>query len=315
MKKNFFFEIYLIIFLMKKLFNLENAKPSFQFLFSLFILLVVFITFTFLGILIALPIFEISFSDFQNSKFLEEINFLKYVQTLQTFALFIIPPFIISYFFGKKTLNFLHFDGKINFEIFFIACLAMILSIPLISFLGEINSKLVLPEFLSDLELWMKTSEEKAEEMIKIFLKSDNLTTLFINILVIAVAPAFGEELLFRGIFQKIFTNWTKNIHWGIIISATIFSAFHLQFYGFLPRLLMGIFFGYLLFWSGTIWLPIFAHFINNASVTIIYFLVENKIINMEIENFENQMIDWKIVLFITFIVYFLIFKIYKKRI
>jgi membrane protease YdiL (CAAX protease family) len=89
----------------------------------------------------------------------------------------------------------------------------------------------------------------------------------------VAVLPALGEELVFRGILLRHFREWTRNIHVAIFISAFLFSAMHLQFYGFLPRFLMGILFGYMLYWTGSIWVPIMAHFFNNAAAVVVAFL------------------------------------------
>ena len=102
----------------------------------------------------------------------------------------------------------------------------------------------------------------------------------------VAVLPAIGEELLFRGVIQKIFINWTKNAHWGIWISAILFSAMHLQFYGFVPRMLLGVAFGYLLVWSGSMWLPIAAHFFNNGIAVIAMYLIDKGLLSPEVETF-----------------------------
>jgi membrane protease YdiL (CAAX protease family) len=100
----------------------------------------------------------------------------------------------------------------------------------------------------------------------------------------IAFLPSIGEELLFRGVIQRIFTNWTRNYHWGIWISALLFSALHMQFYGFIPRMFLGVLFGYLLVWSGSMWLPIIAHFINNAVAVVAMYLIDKELLSPEIE-------------------------------
>jgi membrane protease YdiL (CAAX protease family) len=85
---------------------------------------------------------------------------------------------------------------------------------------------------------------------------------------VIALIPAIGEELLFRGVIQgSIFKN--TNIHVAVLLTSIIFSAFHLQFYGFLPRMVLGILLGYSLAWSGSLWLPVLIHFINNGAAVV----------------------------------------------
>jgi len=134
------------------------------------------------------------------------------------------------------------------------------------------------------IETWMKNAEEQAGELTEAFLKVETVGGLLFNIFMIAFLPAIGEELLFRGVIQRIFTRWTQNVHWGIWISAILFSALHMQFYGFIPRMLLGVLFGYLLVWSGSMWLPIIAHFINNGVAVVIMYLVDKELLNPELE-------------------------------
>jgi len=107
-----------------------------------------------------------------------------------------------------------------------------------------------LPEVLSRVEIWMRNSEESAEKLTDAFLSSASWTGFLVNLLMIAVLAAVGEELIFRGILIKIFHEWTRNLHVAVIISALLFSAFHLQFYGFFARLALGLVLGYLFVWT-----------------------------------------------------------------
>ena len=190
----------------------------------------------------------------------------------------------------------------------------MLTVIPFIEYTALLNSKLQLPESLSWLEHWMRESEDKATEITVSFLQMNNLYDFIINILIIALLPALGEELLFRGILQSIFIDWTKNIHWGIIITAILFSAFHFQFYGFLPRMLIGVYLGYLFVWSKNIWYPVAAHFVNNASIVIyIYFSkidVEEAISNQSDEIYPFTMVIAGLVFFV-----FLSILVYRKTV
>jgi uncharacterized protein len=126
---------------------------------------------------------------------------------------------------------------------------------------------------MSGLEQWMQQSEKEAASVTEAFLLTPNPWSFILNIFMVAVLPALGEELVFRGVLLRHLREWTKNIHVAIFISAFLFSAIHMQFYGFLPRFLMGVFFGYMLYWSGSIWVPIMAHFINNAAAIVVAFL------------------------------------------
>jgi len=101
----------------------------------------------------------------------------------------------------------------------------------------------------------------------------DSFGSFLLNMLMVAVIPAVGEELLFRGVIQKLLQKLVNNAHLAIIITAILFSAMHFQFYGFLPRWIMGIILGYLFYWSGNIWYPIIAHFLNNGFQVLMVYL------------------------------------------
>jgi len=126
--------------------------------------------------------------------------------------------------------------------------------------------------FPGSLDKWIRETEETAAAFTKFLTNFSSFGEFLFGLLVIAVLPAIGEELAFRGMIQPAVQRLTGNIHVAIWITAAFFSAFHLQFLGFMPRLMLGAFFGYLMVWSGNLWLPILAHFANNAiGVTFIY--------------------------------------------
>lgn len=201
------------------------------------------------------------------------ITFLKFMQVVQSVGLFVIPSLLLAIIFGGSISGYLKLDKKPYQTSILLAIFIVFLSSPFINFLGEINSKLTLPSAFSAIEQWMRESEDAAEKLTKLFLKTDSIWGLMFNILMIGIIPAVGEELLFRGVIQRVFVEWTKNIHWGIWISAIMFSALHFQFYGFIPRAILGAIFGYLFVWSGNLWLPILAHFMNNTVAVVAYYL------------------------------------------
>jgi membrane protease YdiL (CAAX protease family) len=132
-----------------------------------------------------------------------------------------------------------------------------------------------LPAFLASVENWMKYKEMEAEILTKSLLVMKSYENLFINLLIIAVIPAIGEELIFRGCIQRIISRGTNNYHIGIWGAALLFSAIHLQFYGFLPRLLLGALFGYIYVYTRSIIAPILAHFYNNGVAVISAFILQ----------------------------------------
>ena len=200
---------------------------------------------------------------------------LKWLQFLQTIGTFLLPPIICAWIWDSnhrpfawlKMSNDRH--SKTNIRLYLIAILIMICAIPAINLLADLNSHIKLPESLDFIEQFLKQQEETAAALTERFLQADNIEQLLINIGLLALLPALAEELSFRGTLQQILSN----NHIAIWITAIIFSAIHMQFYGFIPRMLMGALFGYMFLWTGNLWIPILMHFTNNGIAVIVYYL------------------------------------------
>ena len=144
---------------------------------------------------------------------------------------------------------------------------------PVSSFTGQINSAIHLPSWLSGVERWMIEKEQSADNLIDSIVVSDTFRMMSLNLVIIALIPAISEEMIFRGVLQRIFTRLFKSGHFAILFTAIIFSAIHFQFLGFIPRFILGLIFGYLFFWGRTLWLPIVSHFVNNAFPVIMTYV------------------------------------------
>lgn len=194
---------------------------------------------------------------------------LKVMQVLQTFGTFMLPCFIAVSLWSREPLKWLQLNKGLHWQEALVAVLLMLCASPFINLLASLNEQLVLPSFLSGLEELIKQQEEAANILTERFIQADDIGILFVNILIMALLPAFSEELCFRGTLQKLFAG--KNTHIAVWTSAIIFSAIHFQFYGFIPRMLLGALFGYMLLWSGSLWLPVLAHFTNNCIAVLTY--------------------------------------------
>ena len=173
------------------------------------------------------------------------------------------------------------------------AIILIVVAQPVVGFTNELNSHLSFPKWLSGVENWMKDTEQKNGVITEAFLATTSFGGLLVNILMIAILPAIAEEILFRGALAKLFKDWTKNVHMAVFISSFIFAAIHMQFYGFLPRFLLGMVLGYLFFWSGSLWLPIVAHFTNNFLSVMVEFLYRSGNIKTNAENFGTANESW----------------------
>jgi len=299
---------------------LKNSSPIIKILVTLTVIIISFLVFLILGLILGFLIFK---TNILNPELLTNydnpltVSVLKYFQIVQSIGLFIVPPFVLGYLFTGKSFDYLKLNHWAKPMSFILVPLLIISAIPLINFMAEINSYLVLPDFMSGIEQWMKTSEESAAEVTKIFLKADGFGGLMLNVFMIALIPAVGEELLFRGVLQNIFVKWTKNAHWGIFIAAFVFSFIHFQFYGFLPRMFLGIIFGYFYVWSKSLWLSMLGHFINNGFAVVVSYFVTDQIANDKIESIgtDSQTIIFTVIsVVLTFGIFYFIYKKEKGR-
>lgn len=217
------------------------------------------------------------------------VSSLKWIQFFQSAAMFLLPPLCMAYLWSNQPLEWLKVKGekelkgerlKVKGEGVW-AVVLMLVALPAINLLAHINEQMALPAFLEPLEAWMKTQEETAKNLTDQFMHVTTFGGLIINLLLMAVLPAISEELTFRGVLMNLFKVKGERLkvkgesvpHLAIWCSAILFSAIHLQFYGFVPRMLMGALFGYMLVWTGSLWTPILMHFTNNAMAVILYFV------------------------------------------
>lgn len=192
------------------------------------------------------------------------INVLKISQVLTTGFLFILPPLWLARSENIKTADFYGFR-KPRALWTLLVVLIMVCSMPLMEWVMLANQKMALPGFLKWLEDWMRSKEDEMMKMTILLLKIDHAWDFIINLFIIALLPAVAEEFFFRGAVQRSFNRLFKNPHVAIWVTAFIFSAIHLQFFGFFPRMLLGAAFGYIYWWTGSLWYAMLAHFLNNA--------------------------------------------------
>jgi membrane protease YdiL (CAAX protease family) len=196
--------------------------------------------------------------------------FVRGMLLIQFLSLFVIPSFLFGYFSDPKPVSYLGLRSAKSMY-FILGASVLILALPFVDWMGAINHQLI-PE-TTVTGKWMKESEELAQQQIGFMLKQNTVKDLLMNLLFIAVFAGVGEELFFRGILQRIFIKMFKNPWAGIIATAIIFSAIHMQFYGFIPRFILGVLLGIIYWYSGSLWPAILAHFIYDGfAVVMIYF-------------------------------------------
>jgi len=245
------------------------------------------------------------------------VNLLYFGQLIGVLFLFIVPAILFAGLWTKQRISYLGITTKASFTTLILASLGIILALPTINWIAGINEQMHLPEALSGIEEWMKNSEAKALEMTQLFTKGTSVGGLLLNLFVVAFMAAISEELFFRGMIQKVLIECFKNKHIAVWIGAILFSAFHMQFFGFFPRMLMGAYLGYLFLWSGSLWPGILAHFFNNGMAVFLIWLSNRGVISSDVDKigtFENELIYVIASIALVTITLFLIYRIQKRR-
>jgi membrane protease YdiL (CAAX protease family) len=216
---------------------------------------------------------------------------LKFFQFFQVFFSFIVPAHLFARFHSNnQSAEYLQLKSTSNIH-FILGALMIFLISPLISFLNEINQNISLPAFLSSLESTFKSLEEKSKIATELFLNVNTTADIVVNFFIVAILAAVSEELIFRGVLQRLMGTVVRNIHLNILICSVIFSAFHLQFYGFIPRLALGMLLGYSFHFSKSLWVPIMIHFLNNATAVLVDLLYKRNLISLNPN--ENEYFGW----------------------
>jgi uncharacterized protein len=257
-------------------FKLYNQSPLFQIVVSLMIIMGIGMALSLILLFAGKLIFSSDLNVFQQSASSmgnNDLAFMRYILILQDIAIFIIPSLIILRLLKPETaerMPEIKLPGlkEVGLVIILAFCL-----FPVTGFTGEMNSAMHLPEFLSGVEQWMIRQEDKSDGLLNLLIVSNTFPAMLLNLLMIAILPAVGEELIFRGVFQTIFCKLFRSGHLAIWFAALLFSTIHFQFFGFIPRLILGWVFGYLFYWSGTLWLPVISHFVNNAFPVILAYI------------------------------------------
>ena len=252
--------------------NLSFQSPVLFFI-SRFLILVGMVVFFYsafsvFGILLLKPVFGLDvLKDFSflaniatDPKVLDAAKFLQVFSSMGLIA--------AAWFFPKAlqldSKSFLKINSGFTLRDISFGLGLIVISAPLISWLIYINGNITFPASIAEIEHQLRSAEDAAAQLTQVFIKADSFNGLLLNIFVVALVPAFCEELLFRGALQQFLNVCFKNKHVAVWSTAIIFSAFHMQFFGFLPRLTLGVFLGYMFAYSGSLWVSVTAHFVNN---------------------------------------------------
>lgn len=239
----------------------------------------------------------------------DNANLSRMLQFISTFFFMALPAFIFSRIMNRKPFYYIGFNSAISGKQVFILIGFVIIGLILSAALSELNAMIPLSKPAAQ---YFKNLEEEYNKEVFAIANMKTVQDYITSLIIIALLPAMFEEMLFRGCLQPIIINITKNAFIGILITAILFSALHISFYGFLPRLVLGLILGHIFYYSKNLWLSIIMHFLNNAlGITQMYALSKKGLLT------SNAMSDDTLPLYyglIAAVALFFAFKVFKKE-
>jgi membrane protease YdiL (CAAX protease family) len=278
--------------MMQILKNTSDRLTGVEFLFRFFSLLMLMIigNLLFLGIsgVFANLIWDYNFfthpqmlSNTSDEKMIEIIRFF---QGMQSVGMFLVPGLVWIRIFRGSIRQNLFSRNTIRNEVVIALFLVIVVAMPMINGLAALNEALQLPEAWAHIENSFRSAESRAYEFMIAILSTDSISVLLVNIFVVAVLPAVSEEVLFRGVLQNDLERKFGNPIIAVIITALIFSAFHYQFFTFLPRFVLGVMLGLTYVWSRNLLVPVVLHFFNNGLSVLAWYYFKPETINNDLD-------------------------------
>ena len=205
----------------------------------------------------------------------DPVTAIRISQTLTTIGTFLVPALLFAYCQNRQWFDYNAANRRPKQSMVNMVLILSITLLPVVGVLASFN-EFIMPQEGAVAE-FMRDMEEAANHILELVTTQRSSWDLIANLLVFAVLAGVCEEFFFQGSLQPLLMNWTKNPHVGILLTALIFSALHFQFYGFIPRFLLGVYLGYLFYWSRSLWLPILAHVLHNALTILVDYTLQGR--------------------------------------
>lgn len=291
----------------------RDRSGAFQFALVVLLGVVGAMIFSLLGVLLLPLFFPVWYSDLlqnMNGIVNEDVGILKFLQLFAATGTFVVPALSAAYLFSKNPAKYLKLNPVPKpLLIILLLVITSLGSNAISDLLFRFTAAIPWPDALAFIKDALDRMKGDMTDQMRQFLVMDNLWQFAFSFFVMAILPAVGEELLFRGVVQKVVKKGFENTHVAVWVTAFLFALLHQQFYAFLSIVALGVVLGYLKEWSKSLWVPIILHLINNgAIITGVYFLD----LPYDNESMLTEGVDWEVTLSMLLLFAAAMYSIYR---
>ncbi len=269
---------------------LSGQSPFAMLIFSSLGVILIGFVFQLLGVFMATLFYDVSMAELLQSNGTPDKNVIAAIKLLQivgAMGTFVFSSLLISFFYTGSWVGYFQFGREVDWKSAVLLMLVMVIALPFVNFLTDINQRFEIP--FEGMEQYFRQMEERTEELMMTLVKADHIGVLLVNLFMIALIPAVGEELVFRGLIQRHLTDLFRNVHVAIVVASVIFSLVHFQIYSFLPRFFLGLILGYAFYFGKSIWYPIIAHLVNNTLGVLFYYFYMKELAGDSLEEIGTR--------------------------
>jgi len=236
------------------------------------------------------------------------INQFKWAQLMSATVSFILPAVFFGYFSSPKALQYVGLRKTIS-AILLLLCVVLLIFIqPFVGWIGNLNSKVN----FGSMQKTLQEAEAVYTRALEVFLQMKTPADLLVNLLIMALLPAIGEELFFRGALQKVLLRLC-NIPWlAIFVSSGIFALMHGTFFKIIPIFALGLMLGTVYHFTRNLWYTITIHFLNNALAVLAVYFSNRSVAIHKFAN-DNYTVPFYIAIFSLLAVMGIMYLIKKK--
>lgn len=196
----------------------------------------------------------------------QQIHTALAIQGVFSTAMFLVPSLLFANLTHPRPLEYIGLRSPRKALHPFLAILAVLGAMPVLTMLGSLMSHIDFGETL-------KAQQKASEDLQEAFLVMPGFVDFLRTFTVMAIIPGIGEELFFRGVMMRFARQRARSMAMPIIFSSVLFALVHSNYYGMPSILLAGALLAGIYYLTGSLVNGMLAHIAFNGMQIILAYM------------------------------------------